>query len=182
MIALTAHLAAHPMSRSLSQANNKRPLGKFVADPSLLFGGLVDDESGGSGFDQDTGLSAYVVRLGIVFLDGVRVAMDRRRVGGVGGVPGEAVLEALGGLVESAKGDVGEVYMEKMRRLGKSNIELREGEENEDGGGVWEENEEGGIGMVLIQRVKEFSEANPRDKISPKLVCCLLRAHNDYTA
>jgi hypothetical protein len=112
---------------------------KFVADPEMLFDnrpgeGGAEGEGAVQTFDRDTCASAFVVRMALVFLDGVGMIMDRRRMDGCGEPPGGEVLAGLGDLVEAAKAKVVKGYVDRQRRKNSESGARARFESTKEGG------------------------------------------------
>lgn len=157
---------------------------RFFADPSDLFGerntGDCEGEEGeGKGvdevlFDRDGGLDAHIVKLAIVFLDGLNRVLERKRMGSGGDSEGDWVYEQIKSIVESARTEViarckqVDLCKKRFRKGFASEMELKAFARNA-----------GAASMKMIQDIVEFGENEGTGKgrsISKRLEIMLLGA------
>ncbi|GMI48139.1 hypothetical protein TrCOL_g12084 [Triparma columacea] len=163
---------------------------KFIADPLELFG-----EGGGGGgggiegraegveenlFDRDDGLDAYIVRIAIVFLDGLGKVLERKRMKSGGDEGGDWVFEQLQTIVTEAKGEVIARRKEMDTYMNRKGM-FATGDEEEMLEAL--NNQEGDISNRLIEMCVNFANNDSTgrgESIVNRLEILLLRAKANF--
>jgi len=185
---------------------------KFIADPKLLFGDHEGEEEGEGGeggcdkslFDKNPSNDAFVVRTAMIFLDGVRDGLERKRIvcdeigivesegegegEGEGGANNNSfvieapsktkVLEELMEICELARDHIVYNTKEKLKIHDRYNSQRRLFEGGSAGSRIDDDTSivEGEISKSLIVAVDEYAKANGGENIALQLRNCVLKS------